>query len=412
MKIAVVGSGISGLGAAYFLAPQHAVTVYEKNDYAGGHSRTIDVPTGDSHTAVDTGFIVFNDRNYPCLVKLFEALEVPYEESDMSYAVSIDQGRIEYSSRALFSQAANALRPRFWRMLVDILRFHRKAQRCMDDDAMTLGDCLEQLGMGDWFKRYYLLPMGAAIWNCSIDSITRFPAPGFLRFFKNHGLLSLDDAPQWYTVTGGSRVYVDRLLAACRGALRLNCGVVGLRPAAGQLRLRDTQGGEELFDHVVFACHPDEALRLLEAPEALQQERLGAFPYCENRIVVHGDTDYMPRRRSCWASWNFLGATQDYEQQLSVSYWMNQLQNLDPAYPVILTVNPAQQPRQKLIFDEYAFRHPLFDTATFAAQQKIASLQGRGGVWFCGAWQGYGFHEDGLASAMEVARALGVPLPW
>jgi len=414
MKIGIIGTGISGLGAAYLLAPHHDISVYEKNGYIGGHSRTIDVPTGDGTTPVDTGFIVFNDWNYPHLMGLFKALDVPFEESDMSFGVSIDDGWLEYGSSGMFAQKRNLLRPKFYGMLSDILRFNKQALDYIERDAnISLQDCLDQLKMGDWFRRYYLLAMGAAIWSCPVETIMQFPARTFLQFFKNHGLLSVNNRPQWYTVSGGSRSYVSRLTQSFEDRIRLNCGVARVVSKDNKIEIKDEHGNIEVYDQVIFACHGDEALAMIDTPSERQSTILGAFDYQDNQIIVHSDISFMPKNKKCWSSWVYLSeGCEDTKPALALSYWMNNLQNLNPDYPLIVTLNPGRRPQDSLILDEHCFSHPVFDLKAIEAQEKIADIQGIDGIWFCGAYQRYGFHEDGLWSAVRVARGLGVDIPW
>lgn len=414
MKIAIIGTGISGLGAAYLLHPHHDITVYEKNAYLGGHSRTIEVATGDKKTPVDTGFIVFNNWNYPNLLGLFKQLKVPYQNSDMSFGVSIDSGWLEYGSDGMFAQKRNWLRPAYYGMLMDIIRFNKQALAYIERDVdITLEECLDQLKMGAWFRQYYLLAMGAAIWSCAVDTIMKFPARTFLQFFKNHGLLSINNRPQWYTVSGGSREYVKRLTAPFKDRIKLNCGVEKVSAADGKITLKDTQGNSEIFDQVIFACHADEALKMIENPTSSVQDIMGQFDYQDNKIIVHSDTSFMPREKKCWASWVYLSDTrEDKKKSVALSYWMNNLQNLDPAYPLIVTLNPDRRPREDLILDEHVFSHPIFDLKAIKAQERIKDIQGKDGIWFCGAYQRYGFHEDGLLSAVNVAKAIGVDIPW
>lgn len=413
MKIAIIGTGISGLGAAYLLNADHDITVYEKNDYLGGHSRTIEVPTGSSVTPVDTGFIVFNNWNYPNLMGLFQELDVPYQKSDMSFGVSIDDGWLEYGSGGMFAQKRNWLRPAYYGMLVDILRFNKQALSYIERDAdISLQQCLDELNMGAWFRRYYLLAMGAAIWSCPVDTIMKFPARTFLQFFKNHGLLSVNNRPQWYTVTGGSREYVSRLSQGFKDKIKMNCGVKSVAPNDGNVSVEDTQGHVETFDQVIFSCHADEALKMINEP-APYEGIIGAFDYQENEIIVHRDTSFMPREKKCWASWVYLSeGRDDHKQCVSLSYWMNNLQGLDPAYPLIVTLNPGRRPDENSILDEHTFSHPVFDLKAIKAQEKIKDIQGRKGLWFCGAYQRYGFHEDGLLSAVNVAKSIGAKIPW
>ena len=415
MKIAIIGAGISGLGAAYLLAPGHDITVYEKNNYPGGHSRTVEVPGRASSIPVDTGFIVFNNWNYPNLLGLFKALDVPYQKSDMSFGVSIDHGWLEYASGGMLAQKLNIFRPAYWRMIADILRFNKQALVYIEKDpSITLGQCLDELSMSEWFRRYYILAMGASIWSCPIETIMEFPAKTFLQFFKNHGLLSIKNRPQWYTVTGGSRAYVKKLIAYFPDKIRLETAALGVTTLPdGKLRVEDARGESKIFDHVIFACHADEAIKILKNPTADQSSVIGAFRYQDNKIVLHGDVSFMPRRRKCWASWIYLSeAREDKSSDVSLSYWMNNLQSLDPQYPLIVTLNPGREPEPALVYDRHVFSHPIFDRPAIEAQGRIAGIQGQNNIWFCGAYQRYGFHEDGLLSAVYVAKALGASVPW
>jgi uncharacterized protein len=414
MKIAIIGTGISGLGAAYLLHRNHDLVVYEKNHYVGGHSRTIDVPVEQGKLAVDTGFIVFNNWNYPNLLGLFDQIGVPYQKSDMSFGVSIDNGWLEYSSGGLFAQRKNLLRPPYWRMLADVVRFNKQALSFIEKDpSISLGDCLDQLNMSVWFKRYYILAMGAAIWSCPVETIMKFPAQTFLQFFKNHGLLSINHRPQWYTVTGGSREYTRRLIAPFEEHILLNNGAARVVQKDKQLEVTDERGGTRLFDHVIFACHADQALKLIEQPSTDEQAVLSNFNYQRNQIIVHSDESFMPRRKKCWSSWVYLSEEQqDNNHGVSLSYWMNNLQSLQTETPVIITLNPARRPKQALILDEHYFSHPIFDYGAITSQENIRNIQGKRNLWFCGAYQRYGFHEDGLLSAVNVAKALGVRIPW
>lgn len=424
MKIAVIGAGIAGLGAAYLLHSRHEIVVYESAGRLGGHSRTIDVPVNARaggraaphvpRIPVDTGFIVFNDRNYPNLLRLFKHLNVAYEKSDMSFGASIDNGWLEYSSNGLFAQKINLLRPPFWKMLFDVAAFKNKALQVLEsEENMTLRECLVRLRMGEWFCRYYLLAMGAAIWSCPVEKMMDFPARVFLRFFKNHGLLNIGKRPQWYTVSGGSRTFIQALAARFRERIQLNCGAARIARAGGRVQVRDTRGDARLYDHAVVACHADQALALLDAPTIEEREVLGAFRYQANRIVVHHDAGFMPRNRKCWASWIYLSqGRRDDKPVASLSYWMNNLQNLRCDAPVIATLNPGRRPRPELIVDAHDFTHPVFDRAAVDAQERMARIQNVAGLSFCGAYQRYGFHEDGVWSALRVAKNLGATPPW
>lgn len=413
MKIAIIGTGISGLGAAYLLAPHHDIQVYEKNAYIGGHSRTIEINAPDATVAVDTGFIVFNNWNYPNLLGLFKEISVPYCNSDMSFGVSINQGWLEYSSGDLFAWR-NITRTRYWGILRDIVRFNKRALAYIEKDPETsLGQCMDELKMGDWFRQYYLLAMGAAIWSCPLETILKFPARTFLLFFNNHGLLNIKNRPQWYTVKGGSREYVKRLTATFADRIRLNSGVQKVVKAGEKFQVFDTQGKAEIYDQVIFACHADEAMGMIDEPSQELRDIIGAFSYQENSVVVHRDESFMPVHKKCWASWIYLSESRhDQNPAVALSYWMNNLQPLNTKTPVLVTLNPERQPKREMIYDEHKFSHPVFDLKAIKAQSRIHEIQGKDGMWFCGAYQRYGFHEDGLLSAVNVVKAMGVEIPW
>lgn len=418
LNIAVVGSGISGLSCAWLLSEQHKVTLFEKDDRLGGHSNTVEVETRDGLIPVDTGFIVYNPLNYPNLVKLFEHLNVPVQATDMSFAVSLDDGGLEYSGsglNGLFAQRRNLLRPSFFGMVRDILRFYKEAPGQLEQlpDTLTLRELLTNGGYGEAFQRQHLLPMGAAIWSTPLDQMLDYPARAFLRFCQNHGLLQLRDRPQWHTVTGGSTQYVDRLARAIQGDVMTHRSVRGVRRIGGKVLVVDWQGEQWQFDHIVFACHADQTLKLLSDPRPAESDLLNAFRFERNRAVLHSDTRLMPRNRRVWSSWNYMGSSNDDSPALSVSYWMNQLQNLPTQQPLIVTLNPCQEPEAGSVHASFLYDHPLFDQDALQAQRKIWSIQGQNNSWFCGAWCGYGFHEDGLQAGLAVAEALGgVQRPW
>ena len=419
-RVAVIGSGISGLSAAWLMSKSCDVVIYEAADRLGGHAHTVDVPTRDGPIAVDTGFIVYNDRNYPNLVALFEHLGVPNEASDMSFAASIDDGAFEYSGtniKGMLGQKRNAARPRFWRMVSDILRFYRQAETLLarpELESLTLGDYLAREKYSPGFIEDHLLPMGAAIWSASVQEMRAYPLHAFLRFFVHHGLILLTGRPAWRTVTGGSREYVQRLSADFAGSVRLNSAVIDIRRDNGGVIVVDRNGHSDRFTDVVIASHADEALQMLGDADEAERNVLGAFDYTANTAVLHGDVSLMPKRRSVWSSWNYIGGRRMAESQpLCVTYWMNQLQNIDPAHPLFVTLNPCREIRADKIFGSYSYSHPLFDHKALAAQRQIWNLQGRRNTWFCGAHFGSGFHEDGLQSGLAVAEALtGTRRPW
>lgn len=410
LKIAVIGSGVSALSAAWLLSQRHRVAVYEQADRLGGHSNTVMTRTAANEIPVDTGFICFNDSTYPNLVAMFDHLNVPTRATDMSFAVSLDQGRFEYAAPGLFAQRRNLARPRFWSMLTEILRFYRQAPAdlaTLTDPNITLGDYLKSRGFSEAFRDDHLLPMAAAIWSSPADALMDYPAEAFLRFCGNHGLLKLAGRPLWRTVKGGSRVYVERL---ARGLddIRLNHAAMAVRRTGQGVTVRDSRGGEERFDHVVIGAHADQALNLLAEPTPRERALLGAFRYSRNLAVLHTDNSLMPRRRRAWASWNYIGA----DGGLCVTYWMNRLQGLT-GQDLFVTLNPPRPPRAGALLRSEVYEHPIFDLIAIKAQKQLWSLQGDGGVWFCGAHFGAGFHEDGLQSGLAVAEQLGgVRRPW
>ncbi len=416
MKIAVVGSGISGMAAAYLLHHHHEVTLYEKDNTPGGHTRTLDIRYGEKVIPVDTGFIVFNHRNYPNLTGLFKHLGVETHASHMSFGVSIRKGWLEYAGRdifSLFAQVRNVARPEFYRMLRDILRFNKEAGHLLKTEGKeTLGEYLSRIGMGEWFRRYYLLPMGGAIWSCPVARMLDFPARTFVRFFHNHGLLTVSGQPQWHTVTGGSQRYVDKITAPLRESIRTGTQVTSITRKANKIQVTDATGATESLDHVVIAAHGDQALEILADASDEERNILKRFRYQRNAAILHRDASLMPKRRGCWASWNYLADTEEAAGAVSLTYWMNFLQGIDERYPLFVTLNPAKRPAPETIFDEHVFEHPLYDQAMIEAQSSLPLLQGKRNTWYCGAYHYDGFHEDGLKSAMDVAKALGTRIPW
>lgn len=419
-RVAVIGSGISGLSAAWLLSRSRQVTLYEADQRPGGHANTIDVITPNGLAAVDTGFIVYNDRNYPELVSLFEHLGVSTQPSDMSFAASLDGGRFEYSGsglKGLLGQKANILRPFFWRMIADIMRFYRTAPSILIERGNadeTLGSFLARAGYSDSFINNHLLPMGAAIWSTTAEQMREYPLHAFIGFFERHGLLTLTHRPRWRTVTGGSRNYVERLLKDFDGEVRLASPVTKIRRRDRGVEVADASGHTDIFDDVVIATHADQALRMLEDPSQDEYELLGQFAYTPNEAVLHRHTGLMPKRRSVWSSWNYIEAARQFaEPQLCVTYWMNRLQNLDQAHPLFVTLNPVYAVPEQDQIAAFSYTHPLFDTKALVAQKQLWRLQGARRTWFCGAYFGSGFHEDGIRSGLGVAEQLaGVSPPW
>jgi uncharacterized protein len=418
LKIAVVGTGIAGMSAGWLLSQVHHVTVYEQAKRPGGHSNTIGVAGPDGVTPVDMGFIVYNPANYPNLVALFRHLDVPTQPSDMSFAVSMDGGGLEYAGTdlaGLFAQRRNLVRPRFWSMLHDLRRFYREAPRDLAlpaNDDLSLGAYLGAHGYRPAFIQDHLLPMAAAIWSTSVGQVTDQPAAAFIRFCDNHGLLRLRDRPEWRTVTGGSRAYVARLTASYADHIRLGCGAHSIRRIGNGVWLRDTDGTETFYDHVVVATHADQALTLLADPSDSERALLGAIRYAPNEAVMHRDARLMPRRRKVWASWNYIGETGDNDDPPLVTYWMNRLQALEGA-AVFVSLNPRRPPADGTIIHRETYAHPRFDLAALRAQRSLWALQGERATWYCGAYFGAGFHEDGLQAGLAVAESLGgMRRPW
>ena len=419
-RIAVVGSGISGLGAAWLLGQHHDVTLFERDSRAGGHSRTIDVDMGGGRRIpVDTGFIVYNETTYPNLTRLFTHLGVMTKPSDMSFAVSLDDGALEYSGgsdmKGLFAQRSNLVSPRFWSMLLDLFRFYREAPAHAGKLGLaTLSEFLAQHRYGRAFRDDHLLPMAAAIWSVPAPAILDYPAESFIRFCENHGLLKIRNRPRWRTVDGGSRAYVDAMLAQFSGRVCLNRGVAMIERRTGGVAITDMDGQCEWFDQVVIAAHADQALAMLADPSEDERALLSAFRYSRNIAVLHDDPALMPKRRQTWSSWNYLGrrSANGQTSNLCVSYWMNRLQGIDDPRPLIVTLNPREAPRAESVIDRVTFDHPVFDSAALAAQQALWPLQGNRNTWFCGAYFGAGFHEDGLQAGLAVAEALGARRPW
>ncbi len=416
MKIAVVGTGIAGLSAAWLLRRQADVTVYEQAAYAGGHTHSFPVPDGP---AVDTGFIVFNERNYPHLTALFHHLGVVTQETDMSFSASIDAGRIEYAGdnlNTLFAQRWNLFDRSHWRMLLDILRFNRDAKRALSAGLapeLTLGQFILCGGYGDELSRRYLLPMAAAIWSCPVGAMLQFPAASFLKFFENHGLLGLMDRPRWRTVSRGSHAYVKKLLAGLGDRVRLGSPVTGLRRVGAAVRVWDAGGGVADYDQVVMAVHADQVLPLLAGATRAERKMFGAFRYQDNRVLLHTDATLMPKRRGVWAAWNYLADQSVHrESRVSVTYWMNRLQRLGEGQDYFVSLNPLREPAADSVIYETTYAHPVFTREAIRAQQDLGAIQGADRIWFCGAWTGYGFHEDGLRSAVQVVQGLGHPIPW
>ncbi|MBY6049674.1 NAD(P)/FAD-dependent oxidoreductase [Vannielia litorea] len=410
-RIAIVGGGISGLASAYLLARDHHVTLYEAAPRLGGHARTVNAGRHGTQP-VDTGFIVFNYVTYPHLTAMFRDLEVPVEPSDMSFGATIDGGRIEYGLRdlsALTAQKRNLARPAYWQMIRDILRFNSRAEATAKDEAATVADLMDDLALGDWFRRYYLTPLCGAIWSTPPSEIVNFPARALLQFFRNHALLSASGQHQWYTVSGGSRSYVERVtehLTAQGVALRPGTPVTSVQRDPAGVTIHAEGCDPARYDEVILATHSDVALKLLAQPDAAEQAALSAIRFQDNEMTLHADTSQMPQRRAVWSSWVYKAETGRDEPAIGVTYWMNRLQNIDPADPLFVSLNPARSVAEHLIYDQKTFRHPVFDGPALNAQQQLRRMQGRNRTWFAGAWTRHGFHEDGFASAVRIAREM------
>ncbi len=419
LQVAVVGSGIAGMGAAWLLDRGHHVTLFEGGAELGGHSNTVTVDDRGRALAIDTGFIVYNAPNYPNLVALFDALGVATHASDMSFAASLDDGRFEYAGSdlgGLLAQPSNLLRPRFWHMLIDVMRFYRAAPAVLagPDADLSLGELLKRHGYSNAFCRDHLLPMAAAIWSASAADIRQYPARAFIQFCMNHGLLQLTDRPQWRTVVGGAREYVRRLRAQLRGTVLTDCAVQAIERMPQGVAVVSADGRARHFDHVVLATHADQALALLKAPSSDERRVLGAFRYARNVAYLHTDASLMPRRRRAWASWNFLEREQlDTDVAPCVTYWMNRLQPLASEQQWFVSLNPTRAPASHATHYSTTYHHPQFDHAALAAQRALWDIQGTQRTWFCGSYWGYGFHEDGLQAGLLVAEQLGgLARPW
>ena len=412
MKVAIIGSGISGLTCAYLLNRQHDVTVFESSDWIGGHTHTVDVEVKGERFAIDTGFIVFNDWTYPNFIRLLDQLGVASQPTEMSFSVQDPQTGIEYNGNnlnSLFAQRRNLLSPGFWGMLRDILRFNREALRDEEEQRIaaetTLGDYLRQNGYGQRFIEHYIVPMGSAIWSMSLGDMHRFPLLFFVRFCKNHGLLSVTHRPQWRVVSGGSRSYVEALSAGFVERIRLDCPVYRVERDGAGVNLH-SGAGIERFDSVVFACHSDQALRLLAAPSQAEREILGALRYAENDVVLHSDTRLLPNRRLAWASWNYrLGGSE--RQPAAVTYNMNILQGLQSETTFCVSLNQTEDIDPDKILGRFRYAHPQYSQAGLLAQARWQALQGAQNSYYCGAYWANGFHEDGVVSALRVAAAFG-----
>jgi len=442
-SIAVIGSGITGLSAAWLLNKKFKITLFEKNSYIGGHTHTHDVQEGEKELSIDSGFIVYNKKNYPNLVGLFNHLNVDTQATDMSFGFSLDEGKLEYSGsglKGMFAQRGNLFRIQHWRLLKEIVRFNKVAHAALDDvntnaskslfsskgPSLSLGEFLENHNFSKDLRQHYLLPMGAAIWSCPVEIMTSFPAHSFLQFFANHGLIDLKNRPQWRTVVGGSREYVRKMMADMGGHVTIKRAASSVIRKGQEEGIKDSnvevisEGKSFYFDQVIFACHADEALSLIEKPTINERAILSCFNYQENKTYLHTDERLMPRRKKAWCSWNYLARTNEQtgkdgfktEQKMTATYWMNRLQKVKADKNYLVTLNPYSEPKKNSIIEVMTYDHPLFDRDAMHAQGRLMEIQGNKNSWFCGSYTGYGFHEDALSSSVAVCEQLGVIAPW
>ncbi|RMO92732.1 hypothetical protein ALQ33_03776 [Pseudomonas syringae pv. philadelphi] len=415
MKIAVIGSGIAGLTSAWLLNRKHEITVFESSDWIGGHTHTVDVQVEGRAYAIDTGFIVFNDWTYPNFIRLLGQLDVGFKPAEMSFSVHDPRSGVEYNGNnlnSLFAQRSNLLSPKFWGMLRDILRFNRQSVEDLENQRIaadtTLGEYLKQGAYGQRFIDHYIVPMGAAIWSMSLAEMLGFPLQFFVRFFKNHGLLSVTNRPQWCVIEGGSRSYIEPLTASFRERIRLSCPVTRVERDSEGVTVHSAEGSER-FEKVVFACHSDQALALLAEPSSAEQSVLGALRYAENDVVLHTDTRLLPDRRLAWASWNYrLGG--DAGQLAAVTYDMNILQGIDSDTTFCVSLNQTAAIDPAKILGRYRYSHPQYSLDAIAAQARWQEINGVDNTWYCGAYWANGFHEDGVVSGLRVAQAFGETL--
>jgi predicted NAD/FAD-binding protein len=406
MRIAVIGSGVSGMVAAYRLCREHEVTVYEAGAHIGGHTHTVDVEHAGVPYAVDTGFIVYNDWTYPRFIEILEELDVPWQPSDMSFSVRCEKTGLEYngtSLNSLFAQRRNFVRPRFLRMIQDILRFNRRAMALLqaDDETLSLGEYLERDGYSRYFIDHYIIPMGAAIWSSRPIDMLHFPARFFVEFFANHGFLSVNERPTWRVIRGGSREYVKRLTAPYAARIRLNTPVAGIQRQRTHCVVRLKNGAVESFDQVFIACHSDQALKLLSDPSREESEILGSIQYQANEGLLHTDTRLMPKRALAWAAWNYHLPIEQYER-VTVTYNMNILQTLAAPVQFMLTLNRSDDVDARKVLGRFVYEHPVYTSAGVAAQKRRAEISGPRRTFYCGAYWSYGFHEDGVKSALAA----------
>ena len=414
MKIGVIGSGVSGLVSALTLQEKFEVSLFEKNSKLGGHSNTVTIEQENKKYSVETGFIVLNDKNYPIFTSLLKHLNIGVNNSSMSFSVSVDKGQFEYSSSyiGLLGQTKNIIDPKYWGMLRDINYFYTNALRDVKDcpDNETLGQFLKRFNYSNKFIDYHLVPMTASIWSCPTKSILNFPIKSLLVFFENHKLLNIYNRPKWSTVNKGSREYVQKIQSLLKGKIYTNAKVNKISKSKEGIRVH-YQDGIKTFDKVILACHADQSSEILIENFSEEANLLKDFKYQKNTSILHSDINFMPKRKSVWSSWNYITETGN-SGNLSITYWMNELQGINSSKPILLSLNPKILPNPDLIYGQYSYSHPILDNNAIKIQKKLSSIQGKNNLWFCGAWTGFGFHEDGVKSAIEIANSHNIDLPW
>ena len=414
MKIGVIGSGVSGLVSALTLQEKFEVSLFEKNSKLGGHSNTVTIEQENNKYSVETGFIVLNDKNYPLFTSLLRHLNIGVNNSSMSFSVSVDKGQFEYSSSyiGLLGQTKNIIDPKYWGMLRDINYFYNNALKDVKDcpDNETLGQFLKRFNYSNKFIDYHLVPMTASIWSCPTKSILNFPIKSLLVFFENHKLLNIYNRPKWSTVNKGSREYVKKIQSLLKGKIYTNAKVNKISKSKEGIRVH-YQDGIKTFDKVILACHADQSSEILIENFSEEANLLKDFKYQKNTSILHSDVNFMPKRKSVWSSWNYITETGN-SGNLSITYWMNELQGINSSKPILLSLNPKILPNPDLIYGQYSYSHPILDNNAINIQKKLSSIQGKNNLWFCGAWTGFGFHEDGVKSAVEIASSHNIDLPW
>ena len=414
MKIGVIGSGVSGLVSALTLQEKFEVSLFEKNSKLGGHSNTVTIEQENNKYSVETGFIVLNDKNYPIFTSLLKHLNIGVNNSSMSFSVSVDKGQFEYSSSyiGLLGQTKNIIDPKYWGMLRDINYFYTNALKDVKDcpDNETLGQFLKRFNYSNKFIDYHLVPMTASIWSCPTKSILNFPIKSLLVFFENHKLLNIYNRPKWSTVNKGSREYVKKIQSLLKGKIYTNAKVNKISKSKDGIRVH-YQDGIKTFDKVILACHADQSSEILIENFSEEANLLKDFKYQKNTSILHSDINFMPKRKSVWSSWNYITETGN-SGNLSITYWMNELQGINSPKPILLSLNPKILPNPDLIYGQYSYSHPILDNNAINIQKKLSSIQGKNNLWFCGAWTGFGFHEDGVKSAVEIANSHNIDLPW